>query len=124
MRLALLLVTLPLTVLAVAFAVTNRHAVPLNLWPFRLELQAPLFLMVLGALLLGVALGLLAGWLGAGRTRRRLRLERERAERLEAEVARLRRDEALTQAPPVASLPPAARPSLRLAGGGFGGGRG
>ncbi len=115
MRFLLPLVLLLLAVLAVAFAVPNRHVVPLNLWPFRLELQAPLFLMVLGALALGLLAGVLGGWLGASGTRRRLRQERERAERLEAEVARLKRDQALAQAPVPGSLPP--RAPLRLAGG-------
>ena len=71
--------------------------------------------MVLGALALGLLAGVLGGWLGASGTRRRLRQERERAERLEAEVARLKRDQALAQAPVPGSLPP--RAPLRLAGG-------
>lgn len=128
MRLVLLLVLPLLTALVVAFAVANRHVVPLNLWPFRLELQAPLFFLALGGLVLGVLLGFLGAWLGNGGTRRRLRQERERAQRLEAEVARLRHDQALAQGNPAQGNPahsaspqgnpaPPARPPLRLAGG-------
>ncbi len=117
MRRLSLLFTLPLIVLAVAFAVTNRHGVPLRLWPFHLELEAPLYVLVLGGVVIGLLVGFLAGWLGAGGARRRLRQERARADRLEAEVARLKRDQALLQ-PPLGGEPAAPpRPPLRLAGG-------
>jgi len=109
------LVTLPLLVVAVVFAVANRQTVPVRLWPLRIELELPLFLLVLGALGLGLLAGMVAGWLGAGGARRRAREERARAEALAAEVERLHRDQALARPAPDAE--PARRPPLRLAGG-------
>ena len=44
------------------FAVANRAAVTLSLWPFDAVMDVPLYLLVLGALLAGILLGGLATW--------------------------------------------------------------
>ena len=41
------IISIPLMVIAVVFAVVNRQSTQVNLWPFDFELQAPLFLVVL-----------------------------------------------------------------------------
>lgn len=110
MRRLSLVVTLPILIVAVVFSVTNRHAVPVRLWPLRLEVDLPLFLLVLAALALGMLAGALAAWLAAGRARGRARREHRRAELAEAELRRLR------QAAKTESQPAAAPPALRLAG--------
>jgi uncharacterized integral membrane protein len=66
------ILTLPLTVVVIVFAVANRDFVPLDLWPFEIALQVPVFALVLGSMILGFLIGALAMWLsgGAARTRR------------------------------------------------------
>ncbi|MDF2094663.1 LapA family protein [Aquibaculum arenosum] len=85
------IITIPLLVIAVVFAVVNRQPVAVQLWPFEITLQAPLFLVVLLAIFVGFVLGGIASWLAAGRKRRAQRDERERLRRLEHEVETLRR---------------------------------
>ncbi|HZT50544.1 MAG TPA: lipopolysaccharide assembly protein LapA domain-containing protein [Stellaceae bacterium] len=98
MRLIHWVVTLPVAVVAVLFAVSNRDGVSVTLWPFPVRLDAPLYLVVLLALLLGFLVGELVAWINAGRARR---LARERARRIEA----LERELAATQARLPASPP-------------------
>jgi uncharacterized integral membrane protein len=72
------LLVVPLGVLLVALAVVNRDPVSLTLDPFggrdaRLVVEAPLFLYLLGAFALGVAVGGVATWLGQAKWRRSAR---------------------------------------------------
>ncbi|MBA4790603.1 MAG: DUF1049 domain-containing protein [Rhizobiales bacterium] len=76
------LIGLPLCILVVALAVANRRAVPVSLDPFSpdtsaLTLQVPLFVIIFGALILGVVLGGAVSWLGQGRFRREARRARK-----------------------------------------------
>jgi uncharacterized integral membrane protein len=77
------IVLVPLAVVIVAFAVANRQSVTVLLDPFNPEHPAasftvPLFLLVIGLLILGVVIGGIATWLSHGRGRRATRrLERE-----------------------------------------------
>jgi uncharacterized integral membrane protein len=99
MRLIHWIVTVPAAVVAVIFAVSNRETASVTFWPLPVVLDAPLYLVVLLALLLGFLVGELVAWINAGRARR---LARERARRIEA----LERELAATQA----QLPPTQRP--------------
>ncbi|TCT10686.1 uncharacterized protein DUF1049 [Tepidamorphus gemmatus] len=85
-RLVQILITLPLAVLIIAFSVANRAPVRVSLDPFgsgdtALSVSVPLFLLVLGCLLVGVLVGGTAAWLSQGKWRRRARLSREEAAR-------------------------------------------
>ena len=91
MRLVHWVVTLPVAVVAVLFAVSNREGVTVTLWPLPVRLEAPLYLVVLLALVAGFLVGELIAWINAGRARR---LARERARRIEA----LERELSATQA--------------------------
>ncbi len=91
MRLIHWVVTLPLAVIVVLFAVSNRESVTVTVWPLPVRLEAPLYLVVLLALLIGFLVGELIAWINAGRARR---LARERARRIDA----LERELAATQA--------------------------
>src|SRR5437868_14486604 len=77
------LVLVPLAVLIVLFAVANRASVVVSLDPFSAEapafaVAAPLFLVVLCALIFGVIVGGLAAWLRQAKWRHAARrLERE-----------------------------------------------
>jgi lipopolysaccharide assembly protein A len=73
------------------FAMSNREAVALGLWPLPFELDLPLYLAILAALLIGFMAGVLATWI-AGRRRRRENRRRGRR------IAVLERELAATQA--------------------------
>lgn len=57
------LLSLLLLIVSLIFAVSNRQSVTVSLWPFDLEIAAPLFIMTLGALGLGLVLGGFFVWL-------------------------------------------------------------
>lgn len=89
-KLFTLFVVLPLGILLVVFAVANRHPVIMSLDPFgsgspSLTATVPLFLLVLGTLVVGVIVGGVATWFGQARWRRA-------ASRFEAEARALRRE--------------------------------
>ncbi|HTZ34653.1 MAG TPA: lipopolysaccharide assembly protein LapA domain-containing protein [Stellaceae bacterium] len=82
---------LALAALAVTlFAVSNRESVSLGLWPLPSVIDLPLYLVVLGGLVLGFVVGELAGWLGARRWRREARRARARIAALEGDLAAAR----------------------------------
>jgi uncharacterized integral membrane protein len=82
------ILTLPLTVVVIVFAVANRDFVPLDLWPFEVALELPVFVLVLGSLLVGFVIGALVMWLSAGKQRRRARAARSELGKLERQVRR------------------------------------
>lgn len=96
------LLALPLALLAVIFAVANRHDLRLELWPLPWSLDLPVFLAVLGPLVLGLVVGALLAWTAGHRARATARSQRRRAESLERQLA-----QALANtAEPPAQLPP------------------
>ena len=88
------ILTLPLIIVAVAFAAANFGFVSVDLWPFAFSLSVPLSVALLTSLVLGLLVGGLTAWLSAGETRQRARQARRRADQLEREVAQLRRERA------------------------------
>ncbi|BBK34979.1 hypothetical protein STAQ_00570 [Allostella sp. ATCC 35155] len=91
MRFFFWLLTLPLLAAISAFAVTNREAVSLELWPLPFVVTVPAFLVILAAVAVGLAIGALATWLSAGIQRREMRRRGRRIAALESEVQTLRR---------------------------------
>ncbi len=91
------ILTLPLIAVAVIFSIANRESVTLDLWPFELSLQLPLFVILLVCIAFGLVVGGMATWLSAAPARRRARQARRR-------VAELERERAMV--PPTASGPP------------------
>lgn len=92
-RLVLLLVFVPLAVVLVALAVANRGGVAFTLDPFNpgnpgLTLQLPLFVLLFGALAVGLVVGSLATWFRQGRYRRLARERGAEAERLRQAVGK------------------------------------
>ena len=113
------LVFIPVAAVFVVFAVANRHALTLNLWPLPLEIDIPVYIAVLGALAVGMAIGGSAQWISDGKWRRRARAGKRKASALErqltlAEAAREAEGEPVGKAPE----PPAPRrarlPRFRL----------
>lgn len=86
MRLIAWILALPLVVLAMVFAVANRHSVRLDLWPLPWGIDMPAYLAVLGALVLGIAVGMAVMWLSGHRARAVARTNRRRAESLERQL--------------------------------------
>lgn len=89
------LIILPVAVIVILLAIANRAPVLLSFDPFtkgapELALEAPLYAIVLAALVVGVLLGGIGTWLSAGRIRRASRVSRREAHRLRSEADRLR----------------------------------
>lgn len=53
-----------LFLLGIGFAFANKQNVTVSLWPFGVEMTAPLYIVTLGALILGVLFGGLFVWIG------------------------------------------------------------
>ncbi len=84
-------------------AVSNRQPVELTLWPLPQALTLPLYLLIIGLLLVGVLGGLSLGWWAARHHRRRARERGSEATRLDREVTRLRDSLAANETAPVTS---------------------
>lgn len=106
---------MPLAVIAVSFAVSNRGDVAVSLWPFENEVVAPVFLVVLVPAVVTFILGGIVAWLSGSRDRRALRKTETAAERFrrerdeargEAHAARQRSLEAPAAAPAENSAAP------------------
>ena len=87
MRLFHWLVTAPLAVVLIIFAVNNRDSVTLSFWPLPVTLQAPLYLVALLALLVGFLIGELIAWTNGRRWRRQARHSAKRVAELERTLA-------------------------------------
>jgi len=109
------LLTVPLTVLVVVFAVANRSFIPLDLWPFALEVRIPVFLLVLGSLLFGFLIGAMVMWLSMGKQRQQRRAAKGEIAKLERKTRELEhaRDRTATRS---SAPPPAAPPAIRQRG--------
>jgi uncharacterized integral membrane protein len=96
------------------FAASNAGTVALAFWPLPYVANAPLYLVVLVSLLLGMAIGALAVWIRGSRRRRELRECRRQNAALARELAttqaQLARESqpalpTLSSAPPNKNLP-------------------
>lgn len=85
MRILRLILIVLIAAPVVAFAVGNRQVQTFQLWPYEVDL--PIFLVVFGAFLAGLALGALVIWMASLGPRRRARGE---AKKLRAELAALK----------------------------------
>ncbi len=74
---------IPVAAIFVVFAVANRHTLTLDLWPLPLEIDLPVYIAVLGALAVGMAVGGSAQWISDGKWRRRARADKRKASALE-----------------------------------------
>lgn len=94
-RFLTLLILVPIAVVVVFFSVANRESVTVSLDPFHagtpaLTFAAPLFVLLFGALVLGLLIGGVAAWMRQGRWRRAARKIEAEAHQLRAELSRAR----------------------------------
>lgn len=85
-----ILIAAPFALLVVLFAVSNRQTVSLEVFPLPFVIDTPLYMIVLGAMTLGLMAGALIVWVMGHKARRTARLESKRAQRLEKELAEVR----------------------------------
>jgi len=99
------IVTIPVTLVVVVFAIANRTTITVNFWPLPWIAQMPLYLVILGSLLAGFLVGAAIAWLSAGRRRQEARATAERLRGLTAELAQLQRQQAAALDGSAARLP-------------------
>lgn len=97
MRWQFWLIFLPLAVVVIALSVVNRDPVTFSIG-FGSAWQVPLFLLLLGAALLGILFGGIGAWLAGGNGRRRGRHARAEAAQARDQLAAERRKTAALQA--------------------------
>ena len=111
------IVTLPLIAIVAVFAVDNRQAIELELWPLPWALPAiPLYLLTLGLVLFGFILGVAVMWFTGARLRRQHRGLKRDLDEAKVELHMLRRQAPQSQprrpgtalATTQTNLPPAA----------------
>ena len=86
-----LLILLPLGIILIVFCVANRQSATLALNPFRpedqvLSLNAPLFVLLFAALIVGMLVGAGVTWVNQGKHRKRARSQSQEAVRWHAEA--------------------------------------
>jgi|SRR5487761_1841560 uncharacterized integral membrane protein len=87
MRLVYWIAILGVAVVLGVFAVSNREAASLALWPLPFVVGLPLYLMVFAAVLAGFLVGVVTAWMAGAQRRRELRRCRRRNEALARELA-------------------------------------
>jgi putative membrane protein len=93
-RILSLIVTVPITVLVVLFAVSNLDQVTLRLRPFPFEMTMPLWALTLIELFVGFILGAIVTWIGDRKRRRDARMLARRAGELEQALGTARQQAA------------------------------
>jgi uncharacterized integral membrane protein len=85
-----IIILLPLAIIGVALAVANRHAVTVSFDPFSSAavgaVEAPLFVILIAAIIVGVVVGGFFTWVSQGKHRRALRESRAEAARLRGQI--------------------------------------
>jgi uncharacterized integral membrane protein len=115
------IVIIPLLFVSAFFAIANREAVEIDLWPVYGKVSVPLFLALIGALYAGFILGALIAWWAGRQARQRARQATRRADALQRERDALQaqldasrpKPQALdVQARPGTSSPPLPAPAV------------
>jgi uncharacterized integral membrane protein len=106
MKLIAWIVLLPATVVVIAFAVANRQQVAVSLDPLPFGFEAPLYVLALAFVFLGMLVGGASAWVKALRWRRRVAEARRELVRLEGELS-AERTRSKHVAASAASTPPA-----------------
>lgn len=100
--------TLPITVIVILFAVTNRSPATLSFWPLPWTINLPIYLIILGTLFVGFLLGVTVAWASGSRRRRHARQLAERLRAQDRQILELqRRQQTVDTAPPPSRTVPA-----------------
>jgi len=86
-RVITIVILVPLAIILIALSVANRQTIGLTIDPFNpgnpaLTYQAPLFIWLFGALIVGALIGAAVTWLTQGKHRRRGRYYKKEASQL------------------------------------------
>ena len=93
------IVTIPVSIVVVLFAVINRQPVTFDLWPLPWQPQPiPLSVFTLVMLILGFLIGAFAMWVSAGKSRRKARMFRQELDNKNFEINQLKSDLQAAQA--------------------------
>jgi lipopolysaccharide assembly protein A len=95
-----LLIALPLLLLLVLFALSNRQTVRLGMWPTDYALELPVSLAVLGGMAVAFLAGGLLVWVSSLAQRRRARRAEQSVRLLEAQVQELKARQPQVHLPP------------------------
>jgi len=87
-----LIITVPILLVAISFAVSNTDIMTLRLWPFTTEVTMPAALALFIVLIFGFLIGAISAFVGAGSLRKRLRNAEYRLRQMEMEQARIARE--------------------------------
>ncbi len=90
MRVLFRLAMLVIAIVLVVFAVSNRGTIALGLWPLPDVVELPLYLIILGCLLIGFVAGEMAAWVSGRHWRREVRRSARRVAVLERELETVR----------------------------------
>lgn len=108
-------IIVPIILVSLVFLVSNRTFVSLDLWPFPVELNTPLSIVILLSVFLGFLAGGVTAWVSASEARRKARVNVRRVKILERELDRssITHEEAATLSEESVALqafpPPASR---------------
>ena len=84
------IILFPLAVVLIVFAVSNRDAVLIDLWPLPISIEISLFVLLFAALVVGVFWGGVAAWLSGGDARKAARSKARELKQAETEIKRLK----------------------------------
>jgi uncharacterized integral membrane protein len=106
----------PVAIVALVFAIANRHVVTVVFNPFGndvagLQLTAPLFIVLLLAVMFGVLIGGVASWLAQGKHRRAARQARTDLAQMRTDMERMRAQNQASQTLITGSRAEASRPA-------------
>jgi len=104
------LILLPIVLIVAVFALSNRQSIDLSLWPLPWGAQAPLFVLLLATLLLGILIGGGLTWARGHHHRSAAREHRRANERLQRQLDALKQDKPRPPGQPPVVLPPSSQP--------------
>jgi uncharacterized integral membrane protein len=113
-----LFIIVPIAIVLLMFAFANRHLVTVSFDPFAGKdvagpaITAPLFILLVLAIGVGVILGGLASWFKQAKLKRAMREARAEADEARIEAARLRRE--MLMNPPVPPTAPSTSSALTV----------
>lgn len=104
-----ILISIPLLIILIAFALSNQQPVTIGIWPTDIQLTVPLSVAVLVGAAIFFVLGALMTWTGAVASRGRARRAERRIREMQARIDWMRQEqvEELKTGRAVALAPPA-----------------